>query len=143
MKFKSKVLGAVLLTALSLGSMTNVAYASSYVHQYDGRVFVTNWDNYNYTNGYIGGVTLEDQLGNKPMFSQNTDYDWVSTVLTVKGNGGFGFSFHSNRVKVYDFDTRKEITNGYLKGGQRIFIVSKDDPTYITLSISPVIIIEN
>nr|WP_172687074.1 hypothetical protein [Clostridium perfringens]ALD82537.1 hypothetical protein JFP838_pB0003 [Clostridium perfringens] len=142
MNFKSKVLGTVLLVGVSLGNITNVVYASSYVHQ-DGRVYVTNWDNYDYTNGCIGSVILEDERGNKPIFSQNTDYDWVSSVLTVKGTGGFGFSFNSSRVKVYYFESRKEITNGYLRGGQKIYIVSKDDPTYITLSISPAIIIEN
>ena len=32
MNFKSKILGATLLAAVSVGSITNVAYASDYVH---------------------------------------------------------------------------------------------------------------
>lgn len=136
MKIKSNVLGAVLLAAVSLGSFTNVVYASDYVYQ-NGTTYVTNWDNYSYSNCHTRWITLEDENGNKPTFAQNVNCEWVSNVVTVKGYGCFPFRFYPypNRVKVYDFDSRKEITDGYLRGGQRIYIVSKDDPTYITLSI--------
>ncbi len=105
-------------------------------------MYVTNWDNYNYTNGYSVGVTLEEERGNNPIFSQNSGGDWVSSVLTVKGTGGLGFSFYSNKVKVYDNNTKQEITNGFLKGDQKIFIVSKEDPTNISLSIATAIPME-
>ncbi|ELC8420359.1 hypothetical protein QYB79_002716 [Clostridium perfringens] len=136
MNFKSKILGATLLAAVSVGSITNVAYASDYVHQ-NGTVYVTNWDNYSYNSCHTRGITLKDEYGNNPTFAQNSDYDWVSNVVTVRGYGCFPFRFYpyNDRVKVYDFDTRKEINDGYLVGGQRIYIVSKDDPTYIILNI--------
>ncbi|MGM8316845.1 hypothetical protein ACSXC5_17675 (plasmid) [Clostridium perfringens] len=142
MKIKGKVLGALLISGISLASISNITYASSYVHQ-NGKVYVTNWSNYNYTHGYEGGVILEDERGNKPIFSQNEKNEWVSTVLTVKGQGDFGFSFNSDRVKVYDFESREEITNGLIKGNQKIYIVSQDDPTNVTLDIAPLIRIDN
>ncbi|WP_283700108.1 hypothetical protein [Clostridium perfringens] len=136
MKIRSKILGAALLTAVSVGSLTNVAYASEYVHE-NGTIYVKNWDNYIHSNCNTCGVTLEDACGNKPFFALNRNCEWVSDVVTVKGCGYFPFKFysHSNNIKVIDFDSGKEITDGYLRGGQRIYIISKDDPTHIRLSI--------
>lgn len=139
---KNKILSAALATALCIGTVTSVVSASSYVYQGE-KVYVVNWENYDYSHGYEGGVTLEDERGLKPMFTQNNDNDLVSTVLTVKGEEDYGFSFNNNRVKVYDFNTRKEITNGLLRSGQKVYIVSRDDPSNITLSISPANVIEN
>lgn len=133
---------ALLLTLSGIGISTS-AEAAEYVHQ-NGQVYVTNWDNYDYFNSpEFDNVTLEDFRGNKPIFSQNRDYDWVTSPLIVKGDGIFGFSFYSENVKVYDYDTREEITNGLLRAGQRIYIVSKDDPTNITLTIGKTFVIEN
>ncbi|AMN30660.1 hypothetical protein ACSXC4_15505 (plasmid) [Clostridium perfringens] len=149
MKIGTKVLGAVLLASVSVGSFTNVAYAASHVHE-NGKSYVVDWDNYDYSNGLEGSFTLEDEYGNKPIFSQNDQKEWISPILKVKGSiiSGFefkylNFKFNFDNVKVYDCETKEEITNGFLKAGQRIYIVSNEDPVNLRLSISPILIAEN
>lgn len=149
MKIKGKILGAALLATISVSSIANVTYAATLVQE-NGQAYVVDWSNYDYTKGLEGSFTLEDEDGNKPTFSQNTSKEWVSPLLTVKGSiiSGFefkqlNFKFNSDDVKVFDYETNKEITNGFLKAGQKIFIVSNENPLNLRLNISPILIIEN
>ena len=149
MKFGAKVLGAVLLASVSVGSFTNVAYAASHLNE-NGEAYVVDWDNYDYSDGLKGSFVLQDEYGNKPVFSQNNQKEWVSPILIVKGStiSGFefkylNFKFNFNDVKVYNYETKEEITNGFLKANQRIYIVTKENPVNLRLSISPIIIVEN
>ncbi|MGM8316850.1 hypothetical protein ACSXC5_17645 (plasmid) [Clostridium perfringens] len=149
MKISTKVLSGILLASVSIGSFTNIAYAASYLNE-NGKAYVVDWDNYDYSDGLEGSFVLQDEYGNKPVFSQNNQGEWISPVLTVKGStiSGFefkylNFKFNFNDVKVFDYETKEEITNGFLKADQRIYIITKEDPFNLRLSISPIIIAEN
>ncbi|MGV2804710.1 hypothetical protein GNF85_13700 [Clostridium perfringens] len=80
------------MAAVSLGSITNVAYAANHLNE-NGNAYVVYWDNYNYSDGLKGSFVLQDELCNKPVFSKNDQGELVSPVLTVKGSTTSGFEF--------------------------------------------------
>ena len=144
--------GLILAAALAIASISNlgtVANAATYVEQ-NGVSYVTEWENYDYADGFEGSVTLKDYWGNPATFGRNEDGNWVSDPLTVTGSeiSGyylkyFTFEFNSDNAKVYDYQTRQEITNGFVKDGQKIYIVSTDDPMNLRIKFNPILIAEN
>ena len=144
--------GLVLAAALAIASISNlgtVANAATYVEQ-NGVSYVTEWENYDYADGFEGSVTLKDYWGNPATFGRNADGEWVSDPLTVTGSKlsgyylkHFTFEFNYDDVHVYDYQTRKEITNRFLKNGQKIYILSKEDPMNLRIKFTPILIAEN
>jgi hypothetical protein len=149
MGIKKGLILAAALAMTNIGSLCTVANAATYVEQ-NGVSYVTQWENYDYADGFEGSVTLKDYWGNPATFGRNEDGNWVSDPLTVTGSeiSGyylkyFTFELTSDTATIYDYQTRQEITNGFIKDGQKIFIVSKDDPINLRIKFTPILIAEN
>ncbi|MDU3299283.1 MULTISPECIES: hypothetical protein [Clostridium] len=149
MGIKKGLILAAALAMTNIGSLCTVANAATYVEQ-NGISYVTEWENYDYAYGFEGSVTLKDYWGNPATFGRNIAGEWVSDPLTVTSSKFYGyylkyfnFEFNYDNVQVYDYQTRKEITNGFLKNGQKIYIVSKYDPMNLRIKFTPILIAEN
>lgn len=149
MSIKRGLMLATILGITGIGNLGTVANAAIYVEE-NGNTYVTDWNNYEYDAGFEGCLTLKDLNGNDLTFAKQTTGEWVSPLLTVNGSEHSGyyltyftFEFNSNKVKVYDYETGKEITNGFLQDGQKVYIISEEDPTNLTVKISPLLIAEN